>query len=54
MIMATRTMERERLQAQIKAQGEVVRKLKQEKRSQEEVRKLLTLYDCVVFTESGL
>ena len=34
--MATLT-EKERLQAQIKSQGEIVRKLKQEKRPQEEV-----------------
>ena len=47
--MATNAVEKERLQAQIKAQGEVVRKLKQEKRSQEEVRELLK-FVCVVFT----
>lgn len=50
--MAANT-EKERLQAQIKAQGEVVRKLKQEKKSQEEVRETVD-FVCVVFTESGL
>ena len=52
--MMASSSEKERLQAEIKAQGEVVRKLKQEKRPQEEVGDFLSIdkknnYNLFVF-----